>query len=486
MKMRMRMQFELFTESQLAGFLDDALRVLAGVSFRVQGTDEFFDPLTEFGCRVDKEQVRFPKEVIHKVLDRLAARKREWLAGPGAEDDWPGSEIRMFTHGQALEICDLETNRLRPATEADLADWCRMVDAIGIGRRTHPTFIPTDVSRSAADFHAFAAIILNSRQPHRVSVYSAAMLPFFIEAERIVRGSLDEVKRHGVFATKCWVNTPFMLTRENVEIAMAARRLLGRPVELYAMPVAGASTPITVAGALVQNTAESLALCAMSLALDDVLTPIYSTQATMDMRAGAPRQSGPDMMLHALAGSEMRAYLVGGRPSTHVFSVTAQTVSPQSVHEKALKTAFNVATGERNVGVGCLATTDVGSPVQLVLDHELGLYFDHLLRDVSDDAEHVGLETILRTAPTGAHYLESDHTARFFREESWLPALIDNRLAGAWMQDPADLIDRARGRARELVADAENQCPLPADKRRQIQDLLNEADALVLRQACLG
>ncbi len=47
--------------------------------------------------------------------------------------------------------------------------------------RTHPTFIPTDVARGAADFHTFATIILHSRRPHRVSVYSARMVPLFVE-----------------------------------------------------------------------------------------------------------------------------------------------------------------------------------------------------------------------------------------------------------------------------------------------------------------
>jgi trimethylamine--corrinoid protein Co-methyltransferase len=252
------------------------------------------------------------------------------------------------------------------------------------------------------------------------------MLPFFVEACTVAKGSLQAVKRDPVFAHKCWVTSPFMLTRENIEIAMEARRLLDRPIEFGQMPVAGASCPVTVAGALVQNTAESLALCAMRLAIDDLPHPITPASAILDMRHGSHRQSGPDLVLHRLAGSEMHAYLFGGRPTTSTAGVSAQTVSPQSLYEKAWMAAFNFALGHRDLGIGCLATSDVGSPVQLVLDYDMGTRLRHVLREVSVDPDHVGLETILDVAPRGSHHLETEHTVRFFREETWLSSLVDH------------------------------------------------------------
>jgi len=474
----MKMQVQLLGESQLEKVFQDALRVWREVPFRVQGTDEFFDYLLDYGCQVDGELVSFPQAVIDKVLARLAeekaSRRRRNADG---EADWPESELQTFTHGQALHICDLETNRLRPATEGDLVSWCHLVDSMGIKERTHPTFIPTDVPRGSADFHAFATIILNSRKPHRVSVYSAGMLPFFIEACKVAKGSLEEVKRDPVFATKCWANSPFMITRENIEIAMDARKLLGRPLTFGHMPVAGASGPITLAGSLVQNTAESLGLCAMRLAVDDLVHEIVGSSAIMDMRDACRRESGPDLELHSLAGSQMHAYLLGGRPGIGILGVAAQTVSPQSVYEKGMAAAFAIAAGQRKLGIGCLAFSDVGSPVQLALDHEMMLQFQHLFREVNLDDEHVGLETILETAKRGAFFLETDHTARFFREECWLPTFIDNRVPLAWMQDPSDMIDRARKHAEGLRNSATNQCSLPEHGRQEIRALLRDADA---------
>ena len=477
MRLRMRTEVGLFTEGQLEKLMQDALRVWRDIPFRIQGTDEFFDALTAYGCAVDGEAVRFPKAVREKVLARIAEEKRRREETRADPDGELPTELEMYTHGQALHICDLETNALRPATEGDLVRWCHLVDALGVERRAHPTFIPQDVPRHAADFHAFATIILHSRRPHRVSVYSVEMLPFFIEACTVVKGSLEEVKHDPVFATKCWVNSPFMITRENVAIALEARRRLGTPVVFGHMPVAAAACPVTVAGSLVQNTAESLGLCAMSLALNDRTHKITATSAVIDMKDLHQRQSGPDRMLHMVAGAQMQAYLFGGRPEITLGGVAAATVSAQSVYEKALACGFNRAVGDMSMGIGCLAFSDVGSPVQLALDYEMGQCFNHLLREVAADDDHVGLETILATAPLGARFMESEHTARFFREECWLPAFEDHRPPLAWARDPSDMIDRARERARALDAGAENQCPLPEAKRAEIRRLLDEADA---------
>ena len=483
MKLSLRSEARLFNDADLKPLLDNALQVLRKTTFRVQGTDEFFDHLTTYGCRVDGEDVRFPDAVIDKVLARCAEEKRLAMAAaeesPAERPPAPG-EISTYTHGQALHICDLETNELRSATTDDLARWSHAVEALGITSRSHPTFIPTDVPIETADLHALATIALNSQQLHRVSVYGAKTLPFFIDLCEIVLGSLDAVKKRAPFAAKAWVTSPFMLDRENIEIGMDARRLLGWPLTFGNMPVAGASAPVSVAGALVQNTAEALALSAMRLAVDDLPQRVVGCSAVTDMRQGFPRQIGPDLILHQVAGREMDDYLYHGHGAVSPWAgcgAGAATVSAQSVCEKALGFALAAAAGTRSFGVGCLAFSDVGSPVQLIIDCELAEFVAGMFREVNVDDAHLGLADILETAPAGGQYLQSTHTASFFREECWLPSLMAFQPFSVWGREPSDLIAKARDQARLLYERAENQCPLSDEQRRQIRQLLKDADA---------
>ncbi len=479
MRLRLQSTGRIFEPETLQRLLEQALTVLRRTPFRIQGTDEVYDLLRAFGCTVDGERVGFPEPVIDKILARCERERRSWQSRPRRAAEDAAAPIGVFTHGQALHICDPDTNRLREATVEDLARWCRFVEALGIRERAHPTFIPTDGPIGSADFRAFATILLNSSRPYRVSVYSASMLPFFIEACATAKGSLEAVKADPVFATKAWVTSPFTLDRENLAIAMGSRRLLGRPVEFGQMPVAGASAPVTVAGALVQNTAESLAISALRLAIDDIPHPITGCSAVMDMRHGFPRQIGPDLFLHYLAGCEMDDYLYRGEPTGRGWGwcgAGAATVCAQSVLEKALGFGMAIASGARSFGVGCLAFSDVGSPVQLLIDLELVGYARTLFREVSADDDHVGLETILEVAPSGGRYLETAHTASFFREECWLPALCDFRAFMAWANQPNDIIAKAAARAGDLWRSAPNPCPLTPDQQARIRQLVAEAD----------
>ncbi len=476
MRLRVRMEVELFSAEELERMAQAAVRLWGELPLRVQGTEELFDYLSAYGCRVDGERVFFPPPVREKVLARIAAEKARWLeANADAPPAWPSSGIEVYTHGQALLACDLEANQLRPCTSADLEEWCRVVDALGVPTRAHPTFIPTDFPTACSDFLTYATIILNSRQPHRVSVYSAEMLPHFIEASVIALGSLDAVKRDPPFAAKLWVNTPFMVTRENVMIAMEARRLLGQPLNASTMPVAGAATPVTVAGQAVQTAAESLALNALTLAVDDQTCGVMTGALVMDMRAVSHRQAGPDVMLHRAAAHEMHRHFFGGQSRIWGFNAGAQVVGPQALFEKAMGTALDVMSGTRSIGIGCLAASDVGSLVQLFLDHEMAQAFSHLFREISTDADHIGEDTIAATVPQGARYLETEHTARFYREELWLPMFLDYRNPLGWQRDPSDIIARARHRAREVAATAECQCPLSEEQRRAIGNLMDAA-----------
>ncbi len=476
MKLRCRFEAHLLAEAELEQVFQAATKIWREVPLRIQGVEMLADYLSEYGCRVDGERVFFPEPVVEKVLARIREARAAWVAAGGSsEPEWPAPEILMYTHGQALIACDRETNRLRPATTADLEEWCRMVDALGDVSRQHPSFIPTDVPAGARDFHTFATILLNSRRAHRVSVYCEEMLPYFIEASVIARGSLEEVKREPVFAAKLWVNTPFMITAENVRIAMKARELLGQPLVASTMPVAGAATPITIAGQLAQTTAESLALNALTLAVDDRLSGVSTAALVMDMKDLSHRQSGPDVMLHRLAASEMNAYLFGGKARLYGYNQGAQAVGPQSLYEKAMGTALGIAAGDRSIGIGCLAYSDVSSTVQLLLDYEMGLSFRHLFREVQVDDEHIGLDSIVEIAQRGAYYLDSEHTSQFFREEAWFPCFLDHRNPYGWQRDPSDMIERARDRARQLAATATNQCPLSEGQQSEVRRLLASA-----------
>jgi hypothetical protein len=65
-------------EVQLERVLQSALKVSRQVPFRVQATDEFYDLVNAYGCRIDGEEISYPQAVLDKVLARAAVEKQAW------------------------------------------------------------------------------------------------------------------------------------------------------------------------------------------------------------------------------------------------------------------------------------------------------------------------------------------------------------------------------------------------------------------------
>ena len=466
----------VLSDDEMEQIYQAGLRVWARVPMRAQGPEAFMQAARDFGCTVDGDRISFPEPVRDRVLAAIEERRREhWPPRPVEVNS---DHIDKMVSGQALYCCDLETEQLRPATVADQERFSWVVDAIpGLGR-AHPTFIPQDVPQQCRDLLTFAIVALNSVHPWRVSVYNADMIPYFLEVQAVCQGgSVEQARANPVFATKCWVNTPFMITRENIEIGMRAREILGQPMHFSTMPVAGVATPVTLAGSLTLITAECLALNALAMALDGRPCGWTAGPLSFDMRTGIHTENSPDVALLRLGSAQMGAYVFGGEWRA-VGGPTTSSKQPdaQAIMDKALDTMWAVCAGVRSFGsMATLADADIGSLTQLMVDLELMSYFERLVQGIAVDEGRLAEDVIAEVAPRGAYFLNHDHTARYFREELWLPELVDRRVPMAWAQDPRTMIDNARAKARRLAATAENQCPLSDEQRRQIRAIMDEA-----------
>ena len=469
---------EVLSESELEQVWRAAQRIWAAVPLRVQGPDEFYDYLSDFGCIIDGERVTFPESVRDTVLAEIEKMRTE--RGPGRRACVEGVPLSYSASGQALHAHDLYSGQLRSATSADQVTFSHICDMFPKLGRAHPTFIPQDVPAETCDVHNFALIIKNSLRPHRVSVYNARNIEFMMQLQMAAGYTLDEVKAAPVFATKCWYNSPFMVSRENIDIGMEARRLLGQPFQISTMPVAGIATPVTISGCLAHIAAEVLGCNVITMALDGRLAGWVAGPLTFDMKTGIHTQTGPDNDVLRVASSQLSAHIFGGEYTVAGGPTTAAKVPGiQSAMEKSLCALFALMGGARHFGsLGITAFADIGSVLQLVIDLELMSYLEHLLEGVTVDADRIAEDLIKEVAPQGAYFLNQPHTAQYYREEGWIPELMDRRVPMAWAADPVTMLDNAQKRAERLMVEAQNQCPLSDEQLARVDEIVAEADKL--------
>jgi len=463
-----------------------------GVSCRKKD-EKMLQTLYDYGCEVDmrNQMVKFPDIVLQTLLNDISAQKakareaRKRLADESSEGT---IKLSYSASGQALWAHDLETDEIRPATRQDLADVSRLIDAIPDLGRGHPTFIPQDVPILTRDIHMLATIALNYSNPGAVSVYSPESLDYMVELGIIIRGSLEELRKRPCFHFSMYITTPFKLCSPNVETALRMHEY-GLEARLGGVfSLAGATTPVTLAGTPVHQTAEMLISNIINRAFAHTTSLSYGgSPLILDMKVGGLRskllnsqqaENSPESLLLRLATGQIAQHCFGiGNGAGAANPVTtAKIPGAQAMFEKTQALMLGILSGARSFGsVGTLASADVGSLTQIILDVEIIKSIERLLNGIDITADKLAVDVIKRVG-SGGNYLAEDHTVKYLREEMWFPELLDRRNVGGWMESPKTMVENAKNKVRKILLQAENKSPLNEHQKREIAKLLKKAD----------
>ena len=271
----------------------------------------------------------------------------------------------------------------------------------------------------------------------------------------------------------------------DVEALIQAGRA-GLPVHACALPSAGGTAPLSVAGNVLMAVAEILAMVTMGHVLAPGL-PIIATPLmfTLDMATGQALHACPESLQAKALAVEV---LHGLGLVTHSYGMGADTPDSdrQSMAERAmLGQAVALAGADILGGVGQLQNATMFCPVQAVLDDALGGYLRAFVRRPEADAAAFNWDE-LRQIGVGGHFLASEQTLALCRTQ-YRPGVFrrDRRddydkagRRGAW--------EEARDRAKQLIA-ADLPTGLPGDDARaEIARLRERADAEIAATATVA
>jgi trimethylamine--corrinoid protein Co-methyltransferase len=290
-----------------------------------------------------------------------------------------------------------------------------------------------------------------------VEVYSPELVPYFIEAGRVICGTDETLRRAPPFCSWAFATPPLTFGRHGFDIVFQLRDFgleQGYGVG-GVMPILGASTPLTLAGYLVMQTAEALACNVMNWALLGRVSGYGGGPTILDMRQATPSQSAPEAALLFLACMDLQRYYGNPEPLfPYALSADAKFPDVQAGLDKAFTATLAVAAGSRVLaaGLGCLALAGVSSLAQILIDYEFVQVLDRVVRGFVVDAEAIGLDMIKRVG-IGGSFLGEEHTVRHLRQTLFLPELCDRRAAGQWLEDRQGMLDHAKARVREILSE---------------------------------
>ena len=222
---------------------------------------------------------------------------------------------------------------------------------------------------------------------------------------------------------------------------------------LFRSPAAGATSPITLAGTLVQQNAEAL----MGIVLTQLVNPgspvFYSAvPVTMDMRTMSFLMGSIESGLMNAAITQMaHFYRV---PCYITVGVTdSKLPDAQAAHESATTAMLAGLAGGNFIheAFGMLDSAMTASYAQYIIDNDIIGSCLRTLRGIEINSDTLAYEVIARVGP-GGHYLSDDHTVKYMRTENYLPRTSDRQQYQRWFDAGArDSWNRAEDIALKML-----------------------------------
>ena len=265
--------------------------------------------------------------------------------------------------------------------------------------------------------------------------------------------TIEELAVRPTLMTVTNVNSPRRVDEEILDNIMVMARH-GQCVVITPFTLMGAMAPITLAGALVQQTAEAMGI----VALCQMLRPgtpcvLGGLTSNVDMRTGSPAFGTPEYVHAVLAGAQI------GRRLKIPVRTSAVNASPVVDAQSTYETAFSLQAAILshshliNHAAGWLEGGLSASLEKIVVDAELLRNWAEILKPVSFSDDDLAVDAIAGVA-AGGHFFGAPHTLARYESAFSRPLLSDWSNYENWSDAGArTATQRATGIWKKMLAD---------------------------------
>jgi trimethylamine--corrinoid protein Co-methyltransferase len=457
-------QYKPLSEKNIQTIHEAALGILERTGFTYDsGLDDLLRLLEGAGITVDRAaaRIRFPAGVVQDLIRR--APRQVVLYSRNGKDDLDLSEDRVHlgTGGAAIRVIDLETGEYRPSTLRDLYLLARLVDKLDHIHFFLRPCIPTDIPGDAYDVNMFYVCMKGTGKHVMSGVNNIEGFHKVLDLASVVAGGREKLlEKPFISVITSFAISPLKLCTASTLIMQEAN-LHGIPVALSCAPMAGSTSPITMAANLVQIHAEQLAgiaICQLTKPGAPVLyggIPGRANLNTMGYLGGAVECGMMNAAIHQMARHI-------GVPNYNSSALTDSKIpDQQAAWEKGMTTLLAAMGGSNFVhhAAGMLDSMVGVAYEQYVIDDEIIGMACKVLKGIDMAPEHLALEVIDAVGP-GGNFMAHAHTLKHMRTEYFNGnGVTDRKSRAKWDQDGRlDARERARQIARKILAAPETPC----------------------------
>lgn len=468
-------QYRPLSEEQVKTIHEASLSILEKTGFTFEsGLEDTLDLLKKAGAAIDRNNARiyFPRDLV--MEQAVKAPERVILFSRDGRNDLDLTEhyVHLGTGGAAIRILDLKTGEARPSTLKDLYQLGRLVDRLDNIHFFLRPCIPTDISPTAYDVNVFYACLKATGKHVMAGVNDVDGFHNILDLASMVAGGVEKLREKPFISIiTSFAISPLKLdTQTTLIMQEAVRNRI--PVALSCAPMAGSTSPITMAGTLAQIHAEQLAgitICQLTNPGAPLLyggIPGMANLRTMGYLGGAVECGMMNAAIHQLAH-----YIKV--PNYNSSGLTDSKIpDTQAGWEKAFTSLLAAMGGSNYVhhAAGMLESMIAVAYEQYVIDDEIIGMACKVLKGIDVDPEHLALEVIDSVGP-GGNFMTSPHTLEHMQDEYFDGnGLTDRKSRQKWEKGGSlNTRERARKIAKKLLGE-EERFYIPEDVDKVIRE----------------
>jgi trimethylamine--corrinoid protein Co-methyltransferase len=459
-----------FTEKARRKIVDEAKRILEEIGVFVEN-DEALEILAGAGARVDRaaKRAHIRADLVDRAIETAPSKVVLHDRSGAPVMELAGDRSHFNPGSAALRIYDAAEGRARAPATSDLVRFAILTDALPSFQAQSTGLVPVDVPQEIADRYRLYVALRHSAKPVVTGTFRVDGFKVMHEMLAAVAGDAEKLREKPTAIFDCCPSPPLKWSDLTAQALIDCART-GIVAELISMPLTGATSPVTLAGAVTQHCAESLSGVVIHQLASPGAPIVYGgSPAGFDMRKGTTPMGAIETMMIDGAYAEIGKHL--GLPTQAYMALSdSKIVDYQAGMESAMGAVIAVLSGINNIsGPGMLDFESCQSLEKLVLDNEVCAMALRLAAGIELREDPIVPLDLMREGIERKSFLSLPHTLRWFRKEAYFPdEVIDRNALDEWRkQGSKDAMLRARDRVERIIKE---HAPEPLD--RAVEDHL--------------
>lgn len=468
----MQPQVKLLNEELVNQVLDEAFQLLRDTGVKVQ-LPEARQLLSAAGADVD-ETLEVAKLSEKIVREALATVPHEFFLHNHAGEPtvhYGGNSVHFDPGSSGVHYLDPETLDHVPSETPHLIRVLKVAESLSAYDAVSTSVVCNEVPKAIGDLYRLYLALLYTTKPIVTGAFSVKTTQTMIDMLAIYAGGREALAQKPMAVFDVCPTPPLIWSKFGSQSLIDLARA-SVPAEMVSMPLAGAGSPVTILGSVVQHTAE----CLSGIVIHQLANPgapiVWGgAPAVFDMRQGTTPMGAVETAMIDACYAQVGKFL--GLPThTYLGATDGKIADYQGGLESGISAMLGALSGINMIsGAGMLDFLACISPEKLVMDAEAIGMAKRMVR---------GVNVLTDTLATGlfaginfkADFLKQKETRTLFAKEQYLPTkVIDRGSYRAWLDAGShDTWSRAKTETNKLLSAYKRPC-MP-DQERQLIELV--------------